>query len=236
MPPALKVPRFDELIREIDPQLSLHYGTERRTQRTHAAGQGGFVTYSRPISWTTPTARPESRGGAPASTTRRPTHSGRTTNSPGQQPGRPAPAVLNVRCCLSSPSRPVSDGPCSSARRTSPSRPALQPSAPAALRSHVLQVSRSLRHLSRRTQAQRVGSETPLDQGPRRSHAAHISAGCGDAGHAFAGSEPQVGQGLAAVPGVEGFDVEGEVFAGVAAAQRLAGVFAGQVEHHAAKQ
>ncbi len=61
-------------------------------------------------------------------------------------------------------------------------------------------------------------------------------AGCGDAGHGFAGGEPQLGERPSGVPGVEGFEVEGEVFAGVAAAQRLPNVFAGHVEHHPAKQ
>ena len=43
-------------------------------------------------------------------------------------------------------------------------------------------------------------------------------------------------EGLAGGPGIERLQIEGDVFAGVAAAQHLSGLFAGVGEHDAAKR
>jgi len=58
----------------------------------------------------------------------------------------------------------------------------------------------------------------------------------GDGWHGFAAGEPELGEFFAGGPGVECFDVQGDVFAGVAAAHHLPGLFPGHREHHPAKQ
>src|SRR5665213_3961318 len=61
------------------------------------------------------------------------------------------------------------------------------------------------------------------------------SADLGNARHGVACGEPQVPDVLTGCPGVECFEVEGDVFAGVASAHDGAGLFAGHGEHDPAK-
>jgi hypothetical protein len=63
------------------------------------------------------------------------------------------------------------------------------------------------------------------------------SADACDRRHGLAGREPQCGQRMfVGGPGVEGLDVEADVFAGVTAAHHLSGAFAGVGEHDASER